>query len=277
VSEQDAHRSGAPVDELLDVDWEEHWRQLVRRRQARFGAHEWSQFDRIARNYASAVGRQPDRLLNFLEPYLGPTKTLLDVGAGTGRYAAPLAARLAQVVAVEPAAGMRALIQSIANLTVVPSDWLTATVAPADLVLCSHVLYAIEDPVPFIRKLAASARERVFVYLRNSQPVHPALPLGEVLTGEKSPRMPQLTDLYLLLRQLGIVADVALWPNHWVQRFPDLDAALAACRERLADAWDEGKARTWLADHLDSESDGSLSYTDPRSTVGVIHWSPTSE
>jgi SAM-dependent methyltransferase len=265
------------ADHLLGVDWEVHWRQLVQRRVARFGRHEWTHFDRIARNYASAIAQQPDLLLDVIEPFLGPNKTLIDVGAGSGRHVGLLAPRLKHVVAVEPAAGMRFLIPAIDSVTVVPADWLSADVSPADLVLSSHVLYAIADPVPFIRKMEVSARERVFIYLRDSQPVHPAVPLGEALTGGPTPRMPQLSDLYVLLRQIGIAPDVVLWPNHWVQRYPDLDAAAAACRERLSDRWDEERGRTWLAEHLAPAPDGSLTFTDPASVVGVIHWKPRGE
>jgi hypothetical protein len=264
-----------PRDPLLDVDWEDHWRQLVRRRAARFGGHEWTHFDRIARNYASAVARQPDMLIDVIAPFLGPDKALIDVGAGSGRHVVPLAPRLKHVIAVEPSPGMRGLIPPVANVTVVPSDWLAADVPPADLVLSSHVLYAIAEPVPFIRKMEASATERVFVYLRDSQPVHPAVPLGEALSGEPTPRMPQLSDLYLLLRQIGIAPDVVLRANRWVQRYADLDAAVAACRERLAGRWDERRGHAWLDEHLMPASDGSLTYTDPASTVGVIHWRPS--
>jgi SAM-dependent methyltransferase len=265
---------GRPSDLLLGVKWEDHWRQLVRRRAQRFGRHEWNQFDRIARNYAAAVARQPDPLLELIEPFLDPDKTLIDVGAGSGRHVVPLAPRLQHVFAVEPSTGMRELIPAMPNVTVIGADWLSADVPPADFVLSSHVLYAIEEPVPFIRKMAALARERVFIYLRDSQPVHPAVPLAEALTGEATPRMPQLSDLYLLLRQIGVAPTAVLWPNRWVQRFSDLDSAAATCRERLGERWDEYRGRAWLAEHLDAAPGGGLTFTDPNSVVGVVHWRP---
>jgi hypothetical protein len=270
-------RSGSPPDPLLAVDWEDHWRQLVRRRATRFGGHEWNQFDRIARNYAAAVAQQPDRLLDVLEPFLNPTKTLIDVGAGSGRHVVPLAPRLKHVIAVEPSSGMRSLIPAIDNVTVVAAVWLSADVPPADLVLSSHVLYAIDEPVPFIRKLEASARERIFIYLHDSQPVHPSMPLAEALAGVQTPRMPQLSDLDLLLRQIGAAPEVVLWPKRWVQRFPDLDGAAAACRERMGDRWDDRRGRAWLTEHLVSAADGTLTFTDPLSVVGVVHWRPSAE
>ena len=92
---------------------------------------------------------------------------------------------------------MRALIPPLDNLTVVASTWEDAEVAPADLVLCSHVLYAVAEPVPFIEKLQACARERVFVFMRDG----PGSREGAV-------RQPRLQDLYNLLRELGIAPDL---------------------------------------------------------------------
>jgi len=55
---------------------------------------------------------------------------------------------------------MRALIPALDNLTVIASSWEDAEVAPADLVVCSHVLYAVAEPVPFLEKMESCARER---------------------------------------------------------------------------------------------------------------------
>jgi hypothetical protein len=60
-----------------------------------------------------------------------------------------------------------------------------------------------------------------------------------------------------------------------VQRFPDLDAA-ATCRGHLGERWDERRGRDRLAGHLTPAPDGGLTYTDPGSTVGEIHWQPRS-
>jgi hypothetical protein len=106
---------------------------------------------------------------------------------------------------------MRALIPPLDNLTVIASTWEDAEVAPADLVISSHVLYAVAEPVPFIAKMEACARERVFVFIRDGPGAHE----GEV-------RQPRFQDLYNLLRQMGVSPDVAALGEsgvaHWQPR-----------------------------------------------------------
>jgi SAM-dependent methyltransferase len=262
------------TDPLLGVDWVEHWRTLVLRRQAAFGKSDPNHFDRIASSYAAAIANRDDLLLEVIDAFLGPDKTLIDVGAGTGRHVAPLAPRLRHVTAVEPAAGMRALIEPRANVTVVDALWLDAEVEPANLVISSHVLYTIAEPVPFVRKLVEKATERVFIYLRDAQPHRLSEHLWEHITGERAPRHPQLSDLYNLLRQIGIGPSITLARNNWSQLFPTLDAAVSSCRDRLGEKWDEPRCRAWLEGRLETHPDGGMVYRLDPTFVGVLHWTP---
>src|SRR6202022_4284764 len=132
-----------------------------------------------------------DDFLNVIAPYLSPAKTLIGAGAGTGRHAVPLSARLEWVTAVEPSEGMRAQIPPRDNMTVVASTWEDAEVAPADLVICCHVLYGVADPRPFIEKLVRSARERVFILLRETELPQPSVAIRKRLHGDAAPRMPR--------------------------------------------------------------------------------------
>ena len=157
------------------MDWEQHWQQVVRERASLAGTHaDPGYWDRRAPSFARSTRTRTDEFLSVIEPYLSPRKTLIDAGAGTGRHAIPLSDRLEWVTAVEPSEGMRAQITPKDNITIVASTWEDAEVAPADLVICCHVLYGIENPMPFIAKLERSARERVFIMLRESDLPHPA-------------------------------------------------------------------------------------------------------
>ena len=120
------------MDPLLGVDWAASWRELVERRRTEVGERDleedpWG--SRAARFVARPASR-PDAFLHFLEPWLGPRRTLIDVGAGTGRHAAPLAERLDWVTVVEPSQGMRDRIPQVDNMTVIGSAW-NGIVAPA--------------------------------------------------------------------------------------------------------------------------------------------------
>lgn len=262
------------VERLAGTDWAQHWSQLVRARSEAAGSHgDPGYWDRRAPSFARSTRARVDELLAILEPYLSARKTLIDVGAGAGRHALPLAERLEWVTAVEPSEGMRALISPRDNMTVVASSWEDAEVAPADLVICSHVMYGVEDPVPFIAKLDRAARERVFVMMREDQLPHPVTALRERMVGDPDPPMPRFSELFMLLMQMGIAPDVDFIRYRVVQRYADIDEAVSDCRPLLGKDWDEAKMRSMLAEMLAREGD-ELVFDGGLTLSGVAHWQP---
>jgi hypothetical protein len=255
-----------------DVDWAERWRAIVRQRSgsARPDPTYW---DRRAASFARSTRGRRDDFLRVVEPYLSPRKTLIDAGAGAGRHAVALAGRLEWVTAVEPSEGMRAQIPPRDNMTVVASTWQDAEVAKADLVICCHVLYGIEEAVPFIAKLQASARERVFIMLREGPMPHPATRLRERLTRIPELPMPRFSDLFMLLMQMGIAPDVAFVRYPVVNRYADMDEALADCRMLIGSDWDETRARTLLEEMVTKEGE-ELVFDSGIALSGIAHWQP---
>lgn len=209
----------------------------------------------------------------MLAPHLSPRKTLVDVGAGTGRHATPLAASLEWVTAVEPSEGMRSQIATRDNMTVVASTWEDAEVAPADLVICCHVLYGVEDPVPFLAKLDSTARERVFVMMRESALPHPTTLIRERLTGGPGARLPRFSDLFMVLLQMGIAPDVTFLRYPIVTRYATMDEALTDARSMLAGAWDETVGRAVLSELLQRDGE-ELVFDGGAVLSGVAHWRP---
>jgi methyltransferase family protein len=263
------------MDPLTDFDWAAHWRTLVDTRDAEAPIDPDLDFwASVAPHLAyDPAAADDDPLLQLIERYRGPGKTAIDAGAGAGRHAVPLADRLEWVTAVEPSEGMRAVIPHRDNLTVVASSWEDAEVAPADFVVCAHVLYFIPDPVPFVEKLTRSARERVFVFMRDREIINPSEHLFEVLTGRPRTRMPRAYDAWNLVHALG--HDPAFETISYVteQVYDDVDAALAECRYRLGAVWDERKARQWLEANLQPRDDGRLSYGGVM-PAAIVHWTP---
>jgi protein-L-isoaspartate O-methyltransferase len=115
------------------VDWAENWARLVHERDARptrAGSNS-SVWDERAGRFAQMAERldpETDPLVSAVGPALRSSDSLLDVGAGAGRYIVPLAPLVARVTAVEPSSGMRAaLTRSLAahamtNVSVVPAS-----------------------------------------------------------------------------------------------------------------------------------------------------------
>lgn len=264
------------ADRTAGIDWAEHWRLLVAQRSVAAGGRgDSSYWDRRAPTFARSTRGRADEFLDVVAPYLSPRRTLIDVGAGAGRHALPLAERLEWVTAVEPSEGMRALIPPRDNMTVVASTWEDAAVARADLLICCHVMYGVEDPVPFIAKMERSARERIFIMLREAPLLHPATVVRERMLGGDDPRLPRFSDLFMLLVQLGIAPDVDFIRYPIVQRYGDIDEAIADCRALIGAGWDEAKARSILKDVLTQEGD-ELVFDGGTTLSGIAHWQPRS-
>ncbi len=259
---------------MHEIDWVARWKEVVGDRAALASGHaDTGYWDRRAASYARSTQTRVDEFLQVLAPHLSPRKTLIDVGAGTGRHTVPLAERVEWVTAVEPSERMRSHIPSRDNITVVASTWEDAEVAPADLVVCCHVLYGVAEPVPFIAKLERSARERVFVMLRESDLPHPAAEIRRRLVGDAGPRLPRFSELFMLLLQMGIAADVDYLRYPIVTRYSDMDEAVVDSRALFGQGWDEAAGRAALMEILVPDG-GQLVFDGGVALSGVAHWQP---
>ena len=264
----------ATAHKVAGVDWIEHWRRLVLEREGA-SAHGHSDphyWDHRAATYARSTTGRVDQFLAVVEPYASPRKTLIDVGAGAGRHAVPLAERMEWVTAVAPSEGMRSHLPALPQLTVVASAWEDAEVAPADLVICCHVLYGVAEVVPFIEKLERSARERVFVMLREGQVPHPANVLRDRIAPAPLPPIPQFSDLFMLLLQVGIAADVTFVRYPVVNRYRSFEEAVADSRPLFGEGWSEHAAAE-LQRMLVRDGD-ELVYDGGVTVSGIAHWQP---
>ncbi len=114
-------------------------------------------FERLADDYR-ARPPYPDALVARLSELAGPGRPVVDLGAGTGLLAAPLARAGHPVLAVEPARAMLAVCaEACAGLSVVP------VLAPAESTGLDDVgagLVLLADAVHWVRPDAAGAEAR---------------------------------------------------------------------------------------------------------------------
>lgn len=130
--------------------------------------------DRTAAWYRRAAerGDYAARVLEAVGPALDPCRTALDVGAGCGALAIPLARRLREVIALEPspamARGLRrwAAEAGLDNVTVMEAAWGEVPAPSADLVLCAHVGGLLRGDSPFLGEVETLAR-RLVVLVRD--------------------------------------------------------------------------------------------------------------
>ena len=183
--------------------------------------------------------RTGDALVEELRSRIRPGETLLDVGAGGGRLALPLALTCSTVTAVEPSPSMCAVLRetaheySIANVSIVEAGWREASVEPADVALCSHVVYVIEDIGAFVRKLHDHARRIVLAVLFRSPPQSQMYGLWEQVHGEKRHGLPALPEFLPVLEELGFRPEVAELDELPPRGFDSREEALESIASRI--------------------------------------------
>jgi SAM-dependent methyltransferase len=149
---------------------------------------------------------------------LGEPGSVLDVGAGAGAASLPLAAAATALTAVDVNPSMlrelasRAAAAGLAVTTVVGS-WpeVADQVAPADLVVCHHVLYNVPDLPPFLAALTGHARRRVVCELTARHPMARLNPLWRRFHDLDRPEGPTAEDVVALARALGLRVGVERW------------------------------------------------------------------
>ena len=142
--------------------------------------------------------------------------TVLDVASGAG--AASLRLGASQVTAVDSNVVLLAAFADRATAAGVRFDtvegrWpdVAPRVAPADVVVCHHVLYNVADLAPFAAELTAHARRRVVVELTAEHPMRWLAPYWRALQGLAQPDRPTADDAIAVLRALGVDVHAERW------------------------------------------------------------------
>ncbi len=238
----------------------------------------WNQF---ASQFKADPHRTDDRTVEALRSRLLPGETLLDIGAGGGRLALPLALTCSAVTAVEPSPSMCAVLRetaeeyNIENVSIVESGWLDADVEPADVALCSHVVYVIEDIGAFVRKMDNHARRLVMAVVFQASPLSQVYNLWERVHGEKRHALPSLPHFLPVLEELGIQPEVTELDQQPPRTFDSVEAA----REAVA-RWLFVTPGTDAMDRLDHvlqdalrEEDGAWQIEGARpSRPNIVSW-----
>lgn len=201
--------------------------------------------------------------------------TYVDVGAGTGRYAIPLARAGRSVVAIEPSAGMRAELGRGPRLTVVATRWPDAPVT-ADVVFAAHVLFLIPRAAEFLAAMTRSARRAGFLVLAAVQSDAVYDPLWRHFHGRPRALNATFLDAVELLRELGARPTFEVVPGSAGPRYRSVGGALDDLRLNLCvgrgteiDRELRRLATGWLV----RGSDG-LRVPGTPLPVAIIRWSP---
>ncbi len=202
------------------------------------GAFWDSRADRYAAN-VKTTDIEGDPFLRALRRATDAAGTAIDVGAGTGRFALALAAGVRHVTAVDPSAGMLAILRrdakqmGVTNVTTVQGTWEEAATQVADVVFSAFVLTLVPDARRFVSKLDAAARDRVLLYLGAYCPDAVLDPLWRHFHGAPRTPGPSYLDALAVLHELGIAPQVKVVEIVNRRRFATIEEAVDHYRDGL--------------------------------------------
>ncbi len=162
--------------------------------------------------------RTDDPTLDELVAIARRGETWLDIGAGAGRYALPMAMRVGEVIAIDPSPsmleGLRAGMaeHGIANIRPIRARWPVGTgEGPSfrgDVALIAHVGYDIEEIGPFLDAMEAAAARLCVAVMADRAPSSPAARFWPAVHGEERVPLPALDDFVALLLARGVAPSV---------------------------------------------------------------------
>jgi 2-polyprenyl-3-methyl-5-hydroxy-6-metoxy-1,4-benzoquinol methylase len=252
---------------------------------ARLGRTSADFWDRRARGYHRSTKDTVihDPFYLRLCQIITPQNTVLDVGAGTGRFTLALAPHVKHITAVEPNASMLNYLRQdarergLTNISLVQTTWQDAPGdLQADTVICNHVLYPIMDIVPFLTKLQAAARNTCYIYMRATHIDALTADIWRHFHGEERCFPPGYISALDVLYEMGIYANVEIVKIQSSLRFPSLDVAVEELVEQLILPNDEktrdelrNLLRDWLVEH-----DGILVPPIKETVCAIMWWNP---
>lgn len=270
----------------------ERWQELIRARAAqmdaaytRLGRTSADFWDRRARGFhrATRESASSDPFYLRVREQLTPHTSVLDVGAGTGRFSLALAPHARLVTALEPNVSMLNYLRQekearhLGNLEIVQSSWEEAPAdLRADIVICSHVLYPILDIVPFLHKLHAACKQTCYIYLRATQIDMLTAPLWHHFHGDERRQAPGYIHALDVLYELGIYADVEVVTAPFTLKYPSLKDAEDELVEQLI-LEDSPQMRHELQALLENwliEGDDHTWHSPPQNFISAILWWP---
>jgi SAM-dependent methyltransferase len=233
--------------------------------------------------------RRGDEALEAILALARPSDRWLDIGAGAGRYALPLATRVEEVIAIEPSASMRNALRAgksehgATNLRLVGAAWPAALAElgeppVAEVAMIAHVGYDIEEIGPFIDAMEQAASRLCVAMLTDQSPASVADPFWPIVHGVERVPLPALPELIELLRARGRETEV-LRVERAPRTFDSFDGLATFLRRQLwilEDGEKDARFRAALAGIArELDDDGWRLATPPVGSIGILTWRPS--
>ena len=263
--------------QVAEIDWLELWQELVST-VSRSKTSEWPNSYKI--HFRKKTRERRDPLFDFILKDTDTLGTILDIGAGNGRWTIPIARVARNVTAVEPSDYMvNMLRENIAvaglnNIQILQAIWEESVVVPHDVVVSAHAIYSTPDFAACVLKMDKYARKRCYLAVR--------LPPYNGIIGELSLQIyghrhdsPNAIIAYNALYSMGIYANLLVEDDiyHWVDSSFEEAFARAKRHLRLESTSSHDKLIYNALDHRLTYSNNSYVWPDGMRSA-LLWWNP---
>jgi SAM-dependent methyltransferase len=236
----------------------------------------------VANVFRADPRRTDEPLLDAILELTKPDETWIDLGAGGGRYALPIALHTKAVYAVEPSQGMREVLadsaaeNGIHNIETFAERWPCESKTPvADVCFICQVGYDIADIGPFVDEMEAHARRLCVAVMFDRAPISEWAVLWAAVHGEERVLLPAMGEFVSLLYARGRVPGVRLLsrPPRTYESLEKLHAAARRAAWVIEGSPEDEKLGQAVATLSTATPEGFVLQTRP-TRIGIITWEP---
>lgn len=270
---------------MEEIDWVGMWRKSLEESSWGQRAGKPEYWDERVDQFEGVIKQSNREAMIMSRLEIEPDYTVLDIGAGPGTVAIPLAKDVKSVTAVEPSKGMLARLKenaskhNLTNITYINKKWEDVEIGEGedieerehDVVIASYSI-VMKDIKTTLLKMNNAAKRNVYIFAGAGRKKTGSSFWATFHHGKPSP---DYIYLYNILYQLGIYANVEIMNSNYDMQFPDLETAVQHYVQHFKGWMDisvdnEEKLRAYLSENL-VEENGAFSLKQKLKTA-MIWW-----